>query len=67
MHCSSGESDDEGHCAVHLINEGMVIDGRSAALFFKGTKAVNSYRCRLRGITTDTTFTFCKLNYQRIS
>ena len=73
-HCMiTGEADDENFCAVHLINEGLVVNGRSAALFFKGTKAVDSYLCRLRGntVTTYTTFDTCKsvlakemLNYQ---
>ena len=44
-----GESDDEDFCAVHLIDEGVVVEGNTASLFFKGTNAVSSYLCRLKG------------------
>lgn len=65
VHClilclSVGAIDDENFCAVHLINEGVVVDGRSASFFFQGSRSAKSYRCRLRGNATDTGFIFCK-------
>ena len=61
MHCTHvGERGDEDFCAVHLINEGVVIDGRFASFFFQGTDAVTSYLCRLSSNTTDTGFSSCK-------
>ncbi|XP_064398468.1 sushi domain-containing protein 2-like isoform X2 [Halichondria panicea] len=45
-----GESGDEQFCAVHLINEGVIVDGRTASIFFKGTEAVDSYLCKLSSL-----------------
>ncbi len=45
-----GESGDEQFCAVHLINEGVTVDGRTASVFFRGTEAVDSYLCKLSGL-----------------
>ena len=56
-----GEKNDKEFCAVHLVNEGLIIKGTSASLFFRGTNAVDSYRCRLRSVSRDTGFTSCKL------
>ena len=55
-----GETGDVEFCAVHMINEGVVISGRSASLFFQGTEAVESYLCKLRGPEFSEDFTSCK-------
>ena len=58
-----GEASDEEFCAVHLINEGVVISGKSASLFFQGTEAVDSYLCKLRGPEFLEDFTNCKYRH----
>ena len=62
----AGESGDEQFCAVHLINEGVTVDQRSASIFFRGTEAVKSYLCRLSDPdVTNSDFTTCEtsMNY----
>ncbi len=50
MHACEGESGDEQFCAIHLINEGETVDGRTASIFFRGTDAVDSYLCKLSSL-----------------
>lgn len=55
------ESGDVEFCAVHVINEGAVVGEQSASLFFWGTAAVQSYRCKLTGRNKENTdFITCK-------
>lgn len=43
---STGSEDD--YCAVHLINEGVVVEGRSVKVQFQGTRStVRYYICKL--------------------
>ncbi len=61
----AGESGDEQFCAVHLINEGVTVDQRSASIFFRGTEAVKSYLCRLSDPDiTNSDFTTCETSIE---
>ncbi len=50
LYTCAGDSGDEQFCAVHLINEGVTIDGRNVSIFFRGTETVDSYVCKLSGL-----------------
>ena len=54
-------SGDDEFCAVHLINEGVAVEGGTASMFFQGTEAVISFMCRLRLINElDTGYQPCE-------
>ena len=43
-------------CAVHLINTGVLVDGRNVSIQFQGSSNVRSYLCKI----DDSNFRTCE-------
>ena len=59
--CSTGK--DASSCVVHLINDGVVVNGRDVSIQFLGSRSVRSYLCKMN----DDSFYACEKNqYQQL-
>ena len=59
--CSTGK--DASSCVVHLINDGVVVNGYDVSIQFLGSRSVRSYLCKMN----DGSFYACERNqYQQL-
>ena len=56
LFCSTGE--DASSCVVHLINDGVVVNGYDVSIQFLGSRSVRSYLCKM----DDGSFYACERN-----
>ena len=47
VHVLSSTGEDTSSCVVHLINDGVVVDGYDVSIQFLGSRNVRSYLCKL--------------------
>ena len=51
----------EESCAVHLVNDGVIVDDRDVSVYFIGTGPVESYFCKM----DESPFVSCKHMHSR--
>ena len=47
VHVLSSTGEDASSCVVHLINDGVVVNGYDVSIQFLGSRNVRSYLCKL--------------------